>query len=681
MTIKRTCRLSTPFILLTVVLLTSTSGRAYAQQGPQAFILPAGSSVAVVLGDTPRLMDGFRVYRQDPGSRDFRLLSADPIRPVADPYQAAEIMGPDFRWVAKRVGSLDPPLVWRKLRADRDQTLALCLVSHGLRKAMGRTFIDDTVTRGTNYRYRVELLDMYGQVIERIDRRVQAGPPAAPEAPEDLKAEARDGQVSLSWSYAPYRNRTDDLAVGFRIFRREGGSPVENLTPTPVLRIEGWLSYIDTEVENGKTYTYQVEAVDLIGAVSSRGTSPPVTPRDTRAPLVPSGLRGVDDQEGVLLLWRLSPDLDLASYNLLRSERVEGEYVRINPQPIPGDQARYLDRGIVRGTSYYYRVTAVDSSGNESAPCGPTSVLPADSEPPPEVTGLSLNVDAEKRAITLYWNRLEIPDLQGYFVYRQAVVEGADDGESSKTMRLNADPLPVTEKPAFADTGYKDSGLAPGGRFRYGVSAVDSSYNEGPVVFAEAAIPDDEAPKAPLSISARSTEEGTVRLRWQPGLEKDLAAHRIYRKEVRSFELVAELERSRTNWIDPEVQTGHSYRYHITELDDSGNESEPSREVEVIPTDIVAPEPPLFLEMQAERKGFRLSWQLSPSDDVAGYLIYRAAYPGAPWRKLTRNPVEKASFADSQGGAGNLYGVSAVDRSGNESTMATIIARAEESRQ
>ena len=479
-------------------------------------------------------------------------------------------------------------------------------------------------------------------------------------------ATAEDGQVVLSWDYPPYRDRQDDLTVGFRIYRREAGGQPVRVTPTPVLRIEGWLSYVDTGVENGKTYTYQAEAVDLIGAASSRISSEPVTPLDSRPPLVPAGLRAVDSAEGVLLIWRLSPDLDLASYNVLRSERVEGEYARINPLPVPPDQPRYLDEEVVRGSSYYYRITAVDRGGNESSPCGPTSIIPADSDPPPEITGLGFEVDEDKRRVSLHWVRLEIPDLEGYFVYRK--------GDGGKAIRLNADPLPDSEEPEFADTGYKERGLAPGGRYSYGVSAVDSSYNEGPVVFVEVAVPDNEAPKAVVSVSARSTEEGTVRLRWQPGLEKDLAGHRIYKKLDRSFELVMELERGRTSWIDEEVRAGTAYRYRITGFDQAGNESEPSGEVEVIPSDIIAPEPPLSLALQPGRRGFQLSWQASPSPDVAGYLIYRAAYAGAPWRKLSPSPVKAVVFSDRQGSEGNLYGVSALDSSGNEGAMSTISA-------
>jgi hypothetical protein len=307
-----------------------------------------------------------------------------------------------------------------------------------------------------------------------------------------------------------------------------------------------------------------------------------------------------------------------------------------------------------------------------------------DTEPPPALSGLTAEVDAQQRGITLKWNRPEIPDLQGYFVYRSGAAPatgGDDQAGRGEAMRLNADPLPDTAEPAFLDTGYKQRGLAPGGAFRYGVSAVDNSYNEGPIVFIEATVPDNEAPKAPPAISARSTESGSVRLKWQPGLEKDLATHRIYRKEERSFELVAEVERSRTEWIDSDVRAGVAYSYHVTEVDESGNESEPSLEARVVPSDIVAPDPPEFLEVVTERRGLRLTWRVSPSPDATGYLIYRAAYPGAPWQRLTRSPVVELAFVDRQGGPGNLYGVTAVDSSGNESNQATIRAQAEESAQ
>jgi hypothetical protein len=94
---------------------------------------------------------------------------------------------------------------------------------------------------------------------------------------------------------------------------------------------------------------------------------------------------------------------------------------------------------------------------------------------------------------------------------------------------------------------------------------------------------------------------------------------------------------------------------------------------------MLAPQPPLSPETGAERRGFRVSWRASPSADVSGYLVYRAAYAGAPWQKLGRSSAGQPFFLDRGGRTGNLYGVSAVDRSGNESTMATVTAESGES--
>lgn len=145
-------------ILFTQIMLLSALN-VFAQQGPPVYILPAVDKAVIVLGDTPRTVKSFQVYRKGPGEREFRLLTPGPVVPAGDPYQTARLMGRDFDWIVKRMGNRDPELVWRKLQADRNKTLAFCLISHGLRAAMGRTFVDIEVGKGEEYRYRVILLD------------------------------------------------------------------------------------------------------------------------------------------------------------------------------------------------------------------------------------------------------------------------------------------------------------------------------------------------------------------------------------------------------------------------------------------------------------------------------------------------------------------------------------------
>jgi len=68
---------------------------------------------------------------------------------------------------------------------------------------------------------------------------------------------------------------------------------------------------------------------------------------------------------GVLhLSWNANKEPDLAGYNVYRSTRSGGGYVKINSSLIA--DTTYVDTGLTFGVTYYYVVTAVDSSSNES---------------------------------------------------------------------------------------------------------------------------------------------------------------------------------------------------------------------------------------------------------------------------------------------------------------------------
>ena len=69
----------------------------------------------------------------------------------------------------------------------------------------------------------------------------------------------------------------------------------------------------------------------------------------------------------IRLVWKASPADDLAGYIVYR-RGAEGEFRRVTAQPLTA--AEYADSDVTRGVSYSYRVTAVDQTGNESAPGG-----------------------------------------------------------------------------------------------------------------------------------------------------------------------------------------------------------------------------------------------------------------------------------------------------------------------
>lgn len=84
---------------------------------------------------------------------------------------------------------------------------------------------------------------------------------------------------------------------------------------------------------------------------------------DTTPPAAPSGLvaRGANS---ISLDWDDNLDIDLASYNVYRSATSGSGYSALATGVT---SSAYIDNTVTNGITYYYVVTAVDTSGNESA--------------------------------------------------------------------------------------------------------------------------------------------------------------------------------------------------------------------------------------------------------------------------------------------------------------------------
>ncbi len=87
---------------------------------------------------------------------------------------------------------------------------------------------------------------------------------------------------------------------------------------------------------------------------------------DLTFPGAPFGLAGIGEADAVKLTWNTNIDADLSGYNVYRSTTLAGPYTKANP--LPTDRtAYYHDEALPALTKFYFRCTAVDSSGNESA--------------------------------------------------------------------------------------------------------------------------------------------------------------------------------------------------------------------------------------------------------------------------------------------------------------------------
>ncbi|MGB0035684.1 MAG: fibronectin type III domain-containing protein [Candidatus Acidiferrales bacterium] len=206
-----------------------------------------------------------------------------------------------------------------------------------------------------------------------------------PEAIDHIVAKVQPDSVVLEWTppAKTIAGTPEPPLAGFRIYRAEAaegaGQPPAAGNPklaSPLARIgeadANSPIYRDMQIGFGKTYVYSVRsAVQYASEILESADSwVVVTPRDTFPPAVPQGLVVVviPAQGGVPatldLSWAISPETDIAGYNVYRSEQEAARGERLNSELLRSPS--YRDMSVVPGRRYFFSVTAVDRSGNES---------------------------------------------------------------------------------------------------------------------------------------------------------------------------------------------------------------------------------------------------------------------------------------------------------------------------
>jgi len=209
-----------------------------------------------------------------------------------------------------------------------------------------------------------------------------------PERITSVHTEVTEPAVELSWS-APTRTAAGDplpSASEYHVYRGEIDpasaaatandlSQVKWKSPLTLLASSPTNSYRDAAFDFGKTYLYTVRTVipgDSSTVESSDSVPAIVTPRDIFPPAVPQGLVAAvlspepNAPPEVALSWSINTETDLAGYHVYRSEQQDTPGQLVTPDLLLSPA--YGDTSVQHGHRYWYSVTAVDRSGNESAP-------------------------------------------------------------------------------------------------------------------------------------------------------------------------------------------------------------------------------------------------------------------------------------------------------------------------
>jgi len=211
-----------------------------------------------------------------------------------------------------------------------------------------------TLTPNTRYCFKVNAtVFLLGIVAQSNEACVTTPANIQPSVPTNLSASAvSPGQIDLAWTTS-----IGDFS-GYKIYR-DGGYLASTVAA----------SYTDMSLMSSTQYCYEVSAYDPWGYESQKtSTSCATTPVDAEAPSVPTSVTAIYDPQSdnnptINVSWQAAYDNSgtVPAYRIYR----DGLFLT----QVSGQG--YSDTGLGTSQQYCYAVSALDSTGNESAPSSP----------------------------------------------------------------------------------------------------------------------------------------------------------------------------------------------------------------------------------------------------------------------------------------------------------------------
>ena len=481
----------------------------------------------------------------------------------------------------------------------------------GYARALGLSWTLESVASGSRT-YKVEGLDSAGKLtgLQLTSSPVDSSQatPLSP-APAGVQAKVDERGVSLFWQ-APAENRQLPV-IAYAIERDGGGQPGAAVTAKPVIPGLRWDPNIplvlDRNAPPNEMLTYRVFSVDAFGR-GSEGTSIRIFYPDFHALEPPQPVTAAGGIGKIVVSWPAHQKPNLAGYVVERAFLYAGPYEALAAQALPPTTAQYEDATVRGGTTYYYRVHAVNSRGDLGNPSSAAAAQPQSPGAPPKVDGL--NAAAGQTRVRLTWKPIGFP-VAGYFVERRALT-GAAGVEN--WVRLNPH---VTPEPLYDDY----LGLSSDAKMEYRVLAVAFDNAEGPASSSvQVVLADRSLPGAP-SITGSSGADGKTLLNFVPADEK--TAQFLVLRSGREGDLGVvigdPLPGDARQFTDLYVSPGEKYWYRLVAVDKNGNRSDPTRPVAIrvgspqIPTPLAptvqyagTPYPHMVLQFQQPPAGLTL---------------------------------------------------------------------------
>lgn len=627
-------------------------------------VLTPDNEVYIYHNQQTTLGHGYNVYRVVDDEEE--LLTDDPVYPASNGSELQYFVGDLYQQLAEDLGTESPQETFFTLRGNQSLGRMLSSLYPEYAAALGYLFVDENPVTGRRVTYRFEWVNTRGNPTGiSLEETVAIGAePLEPPPPHSVEAERRGSHVTVNWNY-PETEAVASNVTRFNVFMRPGNRDHFQLkSDRAIVRQSGMnaFSYRFRLHPDVTEADFMIQAVDITGKNTAANDPVRIQLADALQPApVNEVYLSTKERTIVRLTWPVGRELFLAGYHVDRLDTETDERVRLTEELIPVADPVFKDDTAGEGKTYYYYIIAVSETGVESEDGNPAIVYIESRIPPPSPTALRAAALPEEDVVDLVWESPEHDELFNTYVILRREYTESGEGAFSQVNRGR-----VSSR-SLKDSGIAEVGFTEGVRYEYGVAAANVHGLRSDTVFTVVQMPLITPPEPPSTFQASIDRGVRVNLTWGASSSPSVTSYNVYKNNGERETLIANLPKNRRFLVDNDVRPGREYLFFATAVDSAGNESPPSRKVDLAMRDFAPP--PSVRNVQAVQlnEAVYVRWEPSPDDDVLGYVIKRSDLSNGRYEALVDEPVREVNWVDTNGAAGHWYKVFAVDASGNVS--------------
>ncbi|MCC8064770.1 MAG: hypothetical protein LIO70_06790 [Clostridiales bacterium] len=387
-------------------------------------------------------------------------------------------------------------------------------------------------------------------------------------------------------------------ATSYRVFRKTNGGSWVKLGDTTST------SYSDTTAVGGNTYTYTVRAITADGMSGYDATGKSITFLAT--PVISSLTNAAS---GVTVKWGAVSGV--YKYRVYRRTTATSSWTKVADTT----STSYTDTTAVSGTTYYYTVRCVNSSGTGVSGYDETgtkiSYLAT-----PTLTGAAVY----SSSIKVTWNA--VSGATGYRVFRKT--------NGGSWVKLGD----------TASTTYSDTTAEGGNTYTYTVRALTSSaissYNTTGKSVTLLSTP---------VISSLTNAASGVTVKW--GAVSGVYKYRVYRRTASTSSWTKVADTTSTSYTDASASSGTTYYYTVRCVNSSGTGvsgyDETGKKITCLAT-------PTLTSAAVYASSIKVTW--NAVSGATGYRVFRKTNGGS-WVKL--GDTTSTTYSDTTAEGGNTY--------------------------